>query len=473
MNKIVYNNFAPKAAENAALSVSESSAFQCVSDLADDADTINYATFENRGINLLDVSLSLADESDFKGFVSKDVSDSKKLFSNGGAVILFNLINGYYSGPGITLHFHQHFCTNINIKFFRDSDQIFSGDFQPYTLDFFCEAPVEKYNKIIITFISSETPYQFVKLRGLDFGNILDITEFFGAINIFEELEPDCSDLPFDTCDFEAIVPDNVSPQVGQSFYVFHGSQCFGKFTADKINEDTDRRFVFEANDDKYILSKSPFPAFENKTYTVGQIVNEIYANSDISIDCADYADIQLKGFIESKNCRYTAAMLSMGGGFFISSARNKKLRLFKLHNRKNEIISANRILGKAEYIRNAPYTSIVLFNHKESDFNNDTAEKYSVTDENIQANIAANVLSLEKYSLFSDPNTRLNEIASIGFSRNEIHAQIILGDEKIGDVLSVETHYGLKTGILKSLDISINGSEITAKAVFVETEVF
>lgn len=470
MNKIVYNNFAPKAAEKASVS-SESSSFQRMEKFSDKREPINFASFESRGINLLDHSLCFAESSDFTGFISSDISAADRTFPNGGIKLVLALSGGYFSGPGITLHFYRHICPDITVKFYRDTTELFSGGFHPDALDYFCEAAVERYNKIIITFVTSEIPYQFVKLSGADFGNTFEITEFFGAVNIFEEIKPDCTDLPYDTCDFEAIVPDGITPQVGQSFFVYHKNKGFGKFTTEKLTEVVDNRFIFESSDDKAILGNNPFPALANATRTVDNLLSSIFEHSDVSIDNGGFGGTKLTGFIQQKNCRYTAAMLSMGGGFFISSARRTGLRLFKARNRKSTVISADRILGKAEYIKKAPYTSIALYVHGGSKFDNETATKYTATDTGIMANVAANELELNKYSLFSEPETRLNEIAAIGFERNEIEAEIILSDEEIGDILSIETKQGLKTGILKSLDISLQGSEATARAVFLETE--
>lgn len=470
MNKIVYNNFAPKAAEKASVS-SESSSFQRTEKFSDKRDSVNFASFESGGINLLDHSLCFSESSDFTGFISSDISASDKNFPNGGIKLVISLSGGYFSGPGITLHFYRHICPDITVKFYRDTTELFSGEFHADALDYFCDAPVEKYNKIIITFISAEIPYQFVKLSGIDFGNTFEITEFFGAISIFEEIEPDCTDLPYDTCDFEGTVPDGITPQVGQSFYVYSKSKLFGKFTTERLTEVVDNRYIFESHDDKAILSNNPFSALANGTRTVDNLLGLIFESSDISVDSGGFGSVKLTGFVTQKDCRYAAAMMSMGGGFYISSARRSKLRLFKARNRKNTVIPADRILGKAEYIKKAPYTSIALYVHGGSKFDNETAVRHSAVDTGIMANVAANELTLNKYSLFTDPQTRLNETAAIGFKRNEIEAEIILNDEEIGDILSIETPQGLKTGILKSLDISLQGSEATARAVFIETE--
>ncbi len=471
MNKIVYHNFAPKAAENAVFS-SESDSFEYTVSLIEESEPVNFASFENIGIDLLDDSLCFAEDTDNVGFVSSQVSSNIQSMQNGGVRLIFTF-DKLYSGPGITLHFHKHYCSKVNIEFYRDTECIFSGNFNPDSLDYYCDAPSERYNKVILTFIETEISYQFVKLKSIDFGKIQEINDFFGAISIFEEIKLDCSDLPCDNCDFEAIVPSDITPQVGQHFFVYHGSDCFGKFTTDRLTEDINRRFMFEASDDKIVLGNSPFPFLSRGTYSVDYILGLIYENSDISVDSGGFGLTEVTGFIKSdSNSRYAAAMLSMGSGLFISSARNGKLRLFKARDRSGYTISADRILGRAEYIKKAPYTSINLYEHVGSDFDNDSATVYTAENESITANIAVNELNLDKYSLFSDPSARLEEIKALGFERNEIRAEIILKDEQIGDILSIETPHGVKTGIIESLDISLQGSEVTANAVIIEMEV-
>ncbi|MBR3819067.1 MAG: hypothetical protein IKJ41_07945 [Clostridia bacterium] len=471
MNKIVYHNFAPKAAENALFS-SDSDSFDYTVSLIEESEPVNFASLENTGIDLIDESLVFGQETDNVGFVSSEVSSSARIFPNGGIRLIF-AFDKKYSGPGITLHFHQNYCTKVKVEFYSDSDLLFDNLFMPDSLDFYCEAPAKLYNKLILTFTESEIPNQFVKLRSLDFGKVQEISTFFGAINIFEEIRADCSDLPCDSCDFEAIVPKDITPQVGQYFFVYHGEKCFGKFTTDKLTEDVARRFIFESSCDKNVLGNSPFPALSRGTYTVDDILSKIYENSDISINNGGFGDTELTGFVKSNsNSRYAAAMLSMGSGFFISSARNRKLRLFRFRDRGSYTISADRIFGRAEYIKKAPYTSINLYKHSGSDFDNDSATVYKAENEKITANIAVNELNLDKYSLFSDPSARLEEIKALGFERNEIRAEIILEDEQVGDILNIDTPHGIKKGIIESLDISLRGSETIANAVLIETEV-
>lgn len=471
MNKIVYHNFAPNAAENAVLSP-DSDSFEYKVSLIEESKPVNFASFENVGIDLLDNTLCFAENSDNVGFVSSQVSSNIQSMQNGGIRLIFTF-DKLYSGPGITLHFHQHYCSKVSVEFYGVDGLIFKGNFNPDSLDYYCDAPSERYNKVILTFIETEISYQFVKLRSVDFGKIQEISEFFGAINIFEEIKPDCSDLPCDSCDFEAIIPSDITPQVGQHFFVYHGSDCFGKFKTDRLTEDINRRFMFEASDDKIVLGNSPFPFLSRGTYSVDYILGLIYKNSDISVDSGDFGLTEVTGFIKSdSNSRYAAAMLSMGGGFFISSARNVKLRIFKARDRRNDIISADRILGRAEYIKNAPYTSINLYEYSGSEFKNDSATIHKTKNTQVTGNIATNELNLDKYSLFSDPSARLEEIKSLGFERNEIHAEIILKDEQIGDIIRIETPHGIKTGMITSLDICLQGSEVTANAVLIETEV-
>lgn len=466
MNKIVYHNFAPKAAENAVFS-SESSEFDYTAKLTEDKELVNFASFENIGINLLDETLCFAEGSDNVGFVSAQVSSNLKTYKNGGIKLIFDF-NGYYTGPGITFHFGQNICPKLSVEFFRDEESLISKTVNISSHDYYVPIAAEQFNKLVITFFESEIPEQFVKLKGIDLGDVAEITEFFGAINIFEEISPDCSDLPFDTCDFKARVPEKITPQVGQNIFVYHGDKSFGKFTVAELVDEENRRFEFKTNCDKSTLGDCYFPSLSQSDYSVEYLAQKIKENSDVSIDCAGFEEIRLSGFVKAdSHCRFAAAMMSMGGGFYISSARNTKLKLFEPRDRRENIITSDRILDKAKYQKNAPYTRLELLDPSGNAL-------WSVNNTNVTGNISTKVLKYDKFSLFkdSDPKTRLEEIARlIGFERNEIKAEIVLDDERLGDIVRIETPYGIKTGIIKSLDITLQGSEKTANIVIIEVD--
>lgn len=463
MNKIIYHNFAPKAAENAVFS-SESSEFDYTVKLTEDKELVNFASFENIGINLLDETLCFAESSDNVGFVSAQVSSNLRTFADGGTKLIFDF-NGSYTGPGLTFHFWKNICPKLNIEFFKGEESLVFKTVTPNNLDYYVSAPAEQFDRLVITFIESEVPGQFVKLKGLDFGDVAEIKEFFSSINIFEEISPDCADLPFDTCDFTAFVPEKITPQVGQNIFVYHKNEPFGKFTIAELSDEKDRRFEFRTNCDKSVLGDCDFPPISNVSNSVEQLVDKIKESSGVSIDCSEYDGYAVTGSIKSDaNCRLAAAMISGATGYYISSTRNTKLKMFKPRDRRENTIISDRIIGEAKYQKNAPYTRLEMPD-------NASGSRYFMNNPKATGNISTKILKYDKLTLSRKAEERLKEIADlVGFERNEIRAKIILEDERLGDVVKIETPYGLKTGIIQSLDITLQGAEKTADVVIIET---
>ena len=56
------------------------------------------------------------------------------------------------------------------------------------------------------------------------------------------------------------------------------------------------------------------------------------------------------------------------------------------------------------------------------------------------------------------------------GFRFNEITASVILEDEEVGDVISIETPFnGIKTGIIQSMDVTISEKVKIAELKIIE----
>ncbi len=478
-HKIIYNDFAPLAAENATVPAAGSSAFQSPGDLlnTDSRSLVNYASFESLGINLLNFDLSFAEPSDNIGYVSSAVSNNSKIFSPSVDIVI-DLANGYYSAPGITLHFWQNYCTEFSVRWYQDDVRLQWVTFYPSfseedkkqkMLTFYGEQAVENFNKIIISFDKSELPNQFVKLAGIDLGKSFEISKFYGPINVFREISDDCSDLPGSTCEFEAQISGDFAPQEAQELFLYSDDEPQGKFVADCITPNGDDRYSFECSNDVMMLDGSPFPAVAQGTHKLSDILTMIKTASNIDIEGGNFNDAELSGFIEAqKSSRTAAAIVAFAAGCFIVS-NGKKLEMRKPRNRRNRVISASRIIGKAEYKQNSPYTAIV-FKAFSDDF--DTVikeERYN--NPYVKATNFVGEKTYDKFSLAGNFDERLEELKETGFYRNEITATIILDDENIGDIITIETpHNGLKTGIIKSMDISYSTAK-TAKITVIERD--
>ncbi len=467
-HKIIYNDFAALADKNAVIPAEGSSDYQQSTNLLDEdlRNVINYATFEAQGINLLDNTLYFAQDGDNCGFISAAASNSVRAF-NPVISLVISLSNGLYSAPGITLHFWQNYCSDFSVAWYGDNVEIARHDVTNCnTLDYYIEKAVENFNKVIITFKKTETAFQFVKLKGIDLGRTREITKFFGAISVFHEISDDCSDLPAATCDFEATLTEDFSPQSEQEMFLYSDGALVGKFTVDNAEQNGANKYVFECSNDALKL-EADFPAAPQEEYTAAALAKAITDVTNIDLDVSDFGETALTGFFEKGSARQACAMLSFALGCFTSSYKRKNLTFCKPRNRRNKIITAKQILGKAKYKTNSPYSALVLKTFNGSFDNVESELKHSNPTKKANSSVGEKIY--EKYSLMSNAEQRFEEIKECGFYRNEITATIILKDEQVGDILSIETpHNGIKTGIIKSMDISYS-TAVTAEIVIIE----
>lgn len=466
-HKIIYNNFAPLAADNATVSAEDPSTYQCISELLNEEkrDILNFASFEGQGIDLTDSALSFAEDGDNLGFVSSAISGGSRQLSPAVELII-ELSGGIYSAPGITFHFWQHYCSDVTVKWLNGFELISERSFYPSELDFFGENAVDGFNKIIIDFNETETAFQFVKLAGIDLGRTVEITKFYGSINVYTEISPDCSDLPASTCEFEARTED-FTPQEAQELYLYTDDELIGKFSVENAEASGQNRYIFDCSNDVMRMDGAPFPALAQGNYTAEQIAAKIKEASNISVDTGEFSESEISGFIESgKKARLALAMLSFALGCFVAS-NGKSLKLQKPRNRRNKIIGANKIFGEAKYKPSAPLSALSMTTYSGSFDTVKSELKYSNPSK--RANSSVGEKEYKKYSLIGNTENRFEEIKEAGFSQNEVTATIILTDEKVGDILSIETPFnGVVTGVIKAMDITLSTAK-TAEITLIE----
>lgn len=475
MNKIVYKDFAANAEKNATIPGSGSSNYQSCNELLNenDREILNYASFEGAGIDLLDTSLFFAESGDNIGYISAAISTKSK---NVSTTLVIELSDGIYSAPGITFYFFRDYCTHMSLTW-MNGDTVLSEKKSVYVvpaaedanglLKFYYENAVDGFNKIIIKFTLAASAHHFVKLAGIDLGREREITNFHSNIEIFAEIDPDCADVPGSTCDFIAEIED-FEPSQAQSLYVYGNNRLFGKFFVDEAIPMGKNRFSFECSDAIMKSDKSDCSVLPQGVYTVDELAENFHVASNLTINSNGYGSLKLTGFQEGKSNRYAAAMLSFGTGCFLTSFGEKLLTLKKPVNKRNKIIFSNQILGRAEYKQKSQYSSIIL-NVFSENFDTVSATKTEVNSNKKATDSVGNYM-LGEYSLIADADDRFSELIESGFSRNEITARIELKDEALGDILSIETPYnGIKTGIIKSMEIILGLNKITATITMIE----
>lgn len=456
MNKVIFNDFTPLAAENSISPAEESSAHQSSADLLniEDRDNINFASFDGDGINLLDTSLEFAVSGDRCGYVSDAVSSADQTIDH---QVVIEFENGAYNCEGITFHWLQEPCRTATVTFYDEDDGIIaSSELISQSLDQYFPVPAEDFVKIIIEISQTELPFQFIKLAGIDLGKEREITEFTSPIEVYHEIVPDCSDLPGSTCDFTALIIDGIIPSEHQDIFVTADGQMIGKFKITDITRISDSEYSISCDDDTVRLESAPIDAMASSTIrTVKNITDAIKSASGISVDAGEYGSDIVSGFLDAdQNCRIAAAMLSFATGLFLSSAFSKRPRLFPMIDL-GRMIEADQIAGDALFSRKAEPSKLHLVKYDGSFDSIDDAREISNPNSE-GGNIS--VSPYEDYSMMNDIDDKAQELANIAFNTSEVNAAIFWSGEKIGEKVKIVTKYdGIKEGIIKAMDLSID----------------
>lgn len=454
MTKIVYNDFAPLAAENAVLPAAGSSAYQSSSELLniEARELINYASFDADGIDLLDNSLCFAEQGDPLGYVSESVSSSS---GSANVKLIITFENGTYSIDGLTVMWFQNVCTSATAKFYDQSDVLIDEiQMSCQTLDTYFEKTVSGFSKIVIDVLQTEMPKQFVKIRGIDLGKQRSIDEFTSEINCFLEISPDCSDLPGSTCDFSAIITDGKIPQKYQDLFLYDEDMIIGKFTVSDVTKVSEDEFSISCDDAVTDLEDAPIEALGSASRTVADICNAIYEASGIKIKPESYSAVSVSGFIaDGQNARIAAAMLSFAIGKFISPAFSERIHIFSPFDN-GKTIEPDQIIGDALYTKKEEPKQIKLIKYGNS-FDTVSAER-THTNSSVPGGISS-VRTYEDYSLMNDIDDKLYELVTYALMTSEIDAVIEWRGEKVGELVKIATKYdGIKEGIIKSMELSL-----------------
>lgn len=133
------------------------------------------------------------------GWWSEEISGADGAFIN--PPVLITTFTENHSSAGITLRFFSTLPKTVNIKWYSLTGQLLADeDFNPDSVDYFCDYQVENYGKVVITVLSMNLPYRYFRCTKILFGvlEILDTSRITKAV-LCEEISPVGLTLPIKT----------------------------------------------------------------------------------------------------------------------------------------------------------------------------------------------------------------------------------------------------------------------------------
>lgn len=329
----------------------------------DDLSVPDYATLEE-GFFLLDGSKTLFPDApagmDF-GYWSQSMSGTDGVFEIPPTLEIS--FTEQHTSAGLTLHFLPDYPALVNVQWLTlGGVLIISKDFQPDTLDYFCECPVENFGKLIVSFQQTAKPYRYIKLHAIDYGTFLTysdtdvveakITEEVDLISNTLSINMANFTLHSPTDDFNLMNPQGVFKlfQQGQQVHIRHfldaGPVQMGTFRLATWQSADASTGQFTANDSVGELDKTDFKL--GRVYVnepAGNIIDAIMASAgwtDYTVENA-IRSTPLSGWLAISTHRTALQQVAFAAGAIVDDSRGSTIRIYSQPPTYNHLIPCSR----------------------------------------------------------------------------------------------------------------------------------
>ena len=341
---------------------------------------INYATFERNYWKLDGTYRGVTGQSTLIWGADVSTGNSQRVYVTGTTLILNNQgksgfnhkpvltrqWNGYQTAPGVYLIFYgPDFCTDLNIKWYRDSTLLYSKDYYPTSQAFFCEQRVELFNKCTITFNAMSEVNRFLKVVDIWDGQLVEFySENIRSLNILEELNPVSSELPMNVMElsFSHKIDDlNLVFQSKQVMETYFNNEIYGKFFISKSSGTYD----VSLHDYIGLLDLVPFRGGYYNNVTAGSIIASILQGENIEYTIDNYTNtFTLTGIIQPCTKREALAQVLFATQSVADDSRSTTLNIYKNPETAKTVSPEKTFIAGSNDLRDNPVTEVALTVH-------------------------------------------------------------------------------------------------------------
>ncbi|MBV5322624.1 MAG: hypothetical protein JZU60_02165 [Ilumatobacteraceae bacterium] len=313
--------------------------------------TKSYATFEP-DFWLLDGNYKIkpADNLTHVGLMSLSMSNAYGLFDI--PPVLTVLFGTAHSSEGLTLKFAQQstdYANSILVSYYNASDVLICSDaYNPTGWEFSTNLAVSNFQKIVITFTSTNKPYRYLRLLEIEFGKLIYFTgSDIKSASVVEEINPLSIELPIDTLElrlyssdsaFSIISPSGDYAQLRdkQPLDVYETLQSdtvfIGQFYLDYWENPSDTEIIFKCIDMTGVLDTIPYMGGIWLTATtVGALLQSMFEAISTPYDLdPDLEAAEIKGWIPVCSYREALQQIAFMAGAYVTCSRSGIIRIYK-----------------------------------------------------------------------------------------------------------------------------------------------
>lgn len=279
------------------------------------------------------------------GIWSNSMSDENGIFSVPPVIELS--FQNVHKTAGLTFEFcpyGNNYCNHMLIQWYLDDAVIKEAEFYPASWRCEYRCTVEKYNKLIITFYSTNEPYRYLKVQNIQHG----INEYFSedeieTASVLEEVDISALELSVNTLefrlrtandDFDIFNPKGLynllqkKQQLCVEGYVDGGLINFGYFYLDNWNDD-EGETELTAQDAIGIMSNTTFKGNIYEGVKALNVIDEIMndAGFGYSVD-SRIGDMKISGWLPICTHREALQQVAFALGAYVDTSRGGMVRI-------------------------------------------------------------------------------------------------------------------------------------------------
>ena len=417
--KIVYEDIAVGAAEDASVSATLIDADADIDLLPFGSDKGKYATLE-RNYWVLDGSIDIYDGQEI-GYLSTVLSDDN-----------CDLASPY---PTITIYFDEHYtslgiyieqvedgyCNSLTITWYDGSTVLDTKDFTPSSAAYFCENTVTNYNKVVIACKKMTLPNRRVRISFIAFGltRIFEQSELrSGSAKVIQQIDNTGRELAVNTLDFtlSSKTPVEYIFQTRQPMAAYDGNALIGVFYVRDSDRLAARQHKIACDDAIGVLGDDPFPdaVYTNKNaYALAQ---EICGDFEVDMS-ASLQSATVTGILYQQTRRSALQQLCFAINAVADTSGTEKIKIFPLPNDNPVVLDENRLRPSGTVTKQTPVTSVTVTAHSYSTSGSgqgivingttyyDTPTTQTIVNPEVSANEKANAIEVSDCTLISSAN--------------------------------------------------------------------
>ena len=258
--------------------------------------------------------------------------------------IVLNLdFEGLHSSMGISFEFNPYgpdYCTDLNIKWYKDTELLFDLDFQPDRWNYSAMQKVENFNKIVVTFKKMNKSHRYLKVQNIIYG----ILKYFTDKELTDastECETDITGetIPYNKLtfsiyslnnEFNIFNPQGVytllqkKQQLNVTGFINDFRVSLGTFFVDEMSQnDKDQTIKIEANDAIAIMDGTYFNGGIYKNKKASKLVGELMLDAGFGYILDDALGNELiTGYIPYTTHREALQMIAFALRAYVDTSR-------------------------------------------------------------------------------------------------------------------------------------------------------